>query len=149
MNNKPIINQEELVEMIKTKLESKPYKASYSHFSEAPAQTESAAYVLILGAGFSYGIVPLVNELMQQTIGDYYYPDQDQSSVERPARVLRKDSERTSGRNLTKQQRERSCQSLSWMEEVSRRIRVQLINVCSLMMVLMCSLHKPNQRKGI
>lgn len=92
MNNIPIINQEELVGMIKTKLESKPYKASYSHFSEAPAQTESAAYVLILGAGFSYGIVPLVNELMQQTIGDYYYPDQDQSSVERPARVLRKDS---------------------------------------------------------
>jgi hypothetical protein len=88
----PTITQDELVERIKSKLESKPHKASYSHFSVAPDPTEPAAYVLILGAGFSYGIVPLVYELMHQTVGDYYYPDQDQSSLKRPARVLRKDS---------------------------------------------------------
>jgi hypothetical protein len=35
-----------------------------------------------------------VDELMKQTIGGYYYPDQDQTSLERPARVLRKDSAR-------------------------------------------------------
>jgi hypothetical protein len=88
----PTITQDELVRQIKAKLESRPHKASYSHFSVAPAPTEPAAYVLILGAGFSYGVVPLVRELMQQTIGDYYYPDQDQSSLERPASVLRKNS---------------------------------------------------------
>jgi SIR2-like domain len=93
MSDVPTITQDELVERIKTKLESRPHIPSYSHFSVAPAPTEPAAYVLILGAGFSYGIVPLVGELMQQTIGDYYYPDQDQWG-KRPERVLRKDSAR-------------------------------------------------------
>lgn len=88
----PTITQDELVERIKAKLESRPHTSTYSHFSVAPAPTEPAVYALILGAGFSYGVVPLVGELIQQTIGDYYYPDQDQSSLKRPARVLRKDS---------------------------------------------------------
>lgn len=90
----PTITQDELIERIKDKLNSRPHTSSYSHFSVAPAPTQPPAYVLILGAGFSYGVVPLVDELMQQTIGDYYYPDQDQSSLKRPARVLRKDSAR-------------------------------------------------------
>jgi len=89
----PTITQDELVERIKAKLKARPHTSSYSHFSVAPAPTEPAAYVLILGAGFSYGIVPLVDELMQQTIGDYYYPDQDQWG-KRPASVNRKDSAR-------------------------------------------------------
>ena len=90
MNDVLTITQDELVERIKAKLESRPHTATYSHFSLAPAPTEPAACVLILGAGFSYGVVPLVDELMQQAIGDYYYPDQDQTSLERPPSVLRK-----------------------------------------------------------
>jgi hypothetical protein len=88
----PTITQDELVRRIKAKLESKPHSSGYSHFDVAPAPTEPAAYVLILGAGFSKGVVPLVSELMKETIGDYYYPDQDMSSLERPAKVLRKNS---------------------------------------------------------
>ena len=48
--------------------------------------TEPAAYALILGAGFGHGVVPLVNELVQQTIGDYYVLDMVMS--ERPADAL-------------------------------------------------------------
>ncbi len=94
MINVPTINQNELVELIKAKLESKAYKSSYSDFSLAPEPTAPAPYVLILGAGFSYGVVPLVDELMKETIGGYYYPDQESSSLERPSSALRKDSAR-------------------------------------------------------
>ncbi|UCD80397.1 MAG: hypothetical protein JSW26_02910 [Desulfobacterales bacterium] len=62
------ITDAEMVSRIRTHLESMPHKSSYSHFSVAPPPTEPAAYVLILGAGFSYGVVPLVDELMRQTI---------------------------------------------------------------------------------
>jgi hypothetical protein len=86
------ITQDELIERIKSKLESKPHLPTYCHFKVAPDPTPPAAYVLIVGAGFSYGIVPLVHELMHQTIGDYYYPDQDQSSLDRPMSVSRTDS---------------------------------------------------------
>lgn len=79
----PSLTQDELVGHIKAKLESRLRTNTYSHSSVAPPPTEPAAYVLILGAGFSYKVVPLVNELMQQTIGDYYYLDVDQSA-ERP-----------------------------------------------------------------
>ncbi len=89
----PTITQDELVEQIKIKLESRPHKPSYTHFSKAPEPTAPAAYALILGAGFSYGVVPLVKELMEQTIGGYYCPDQDQWG-ERPSGVLRKDAAR-------------------------------------------------------
>ncbi len=86
------ITQDELIRRIKAKLESKPHKSSYSHLGVAPPSTEPAAFVLILGAGFSYGIVPLVKELMWEEIGGYYYPDQDMTSLKRRARVLRKHS---------------------------------------------------------
>jgi hypothetical protein len=36
-----------------------------------------ATHVLILGAGFSHGVVPLVNELMHETIGVCYHADQE------------------------------------------------------------------------
>jgi hypothetical protein len=58
----------------------------------APDPTNPAAYAVIVGAGFSHGIVPLVRKLMHETIGGHYIPDQDQSSMERPASVLRKHS---------------------------------------------------------
>jgi hypothetical protein len=92
-NDVPTITQDELVAAVKAKLESRLHTPSYSHFSVAPTPTDPAAYALILGAGFSCGVVPLVDELMQQTIGDYYYPDQDQWG-KRPASVSRKDSAR-------------------------------------------------------
>jgi hypothetical protein len=92
MTDVPTITQDELVRRIKAKLESMKHRSPYSEFSVAPAPAESAPYVLILGAGFSYGVVPLVGELMQETIGDYYYPDQDESFLQRPANVRRRDS---------------------------------------------------------
>jgi hypothetical protein len=33
-----------------------------------------AAYAMIVGAGFSYGGVPLTKELLRERIGDFYYP---------------------------------------------------------------------------
>ena len=92
MTDVPTITPHKLIREIDVKLKSMPHTAIYSHSSVAPLLPEPAAYVLILGAGFSYGIVPLVNELMQQTIGDYYYYDQDQSSMRRPKSVLLKHS---------------------------------------------------------
>lgn len=92
MNDVSSITRDELVERIKAELESRPHTSSYSHFDAAPEPPPPAAYVLILGAGFSYGVVPLVDALMKQTIGGYYYPDQDKTSLERPVSVLRKDS---------------------------------------------------------
>ena len=77
----PTINEEELVSRIKAKLESMPFKPGYSHFDVAPPPIEPAAYVLILGAGFSHGVVPLVDELVRHKIGDYYNPDMDMSSL--------------------------------------------------------------------
>ena len=92
MPDAPIICPDELVERVKSKLASLPRTSTYSAFSLSPELTKAAAYVLILGAGFSFGTVPLVKELMHETIGGYYYPDQGMTSMERSSRVLRKDS---------------------------------------------------------
>jgi hypothetical protein len=40
--------------------------------SEQPRK-EDAAYALIVGAGFSYGVVPMTKELLHELIGSYYY----------------------------------------------------------------------------
>lgn len=93
MSAVPTITPEELIERIKIRLDARPHRSRYSHFDVAPVPTGPATHVLILGAGFSHGVVPLVNELMHETIGDYYYPDQDQWG-KRPASVLRKASAR-------------------------------------------------------
>jgi hypothetical protein len=55
--------------------------------AEAPHE-KRAAYSLILGAGFSYGIVPLARDLVHEHIGDYFYPNQ--SDVVRQKRQKRK-----------------------------------------------------------
>lgn len=88
----PLLTQNELIAKITTELGSAPKTESYSAYAAAPVPSLAPAYVLIVGAGFSYGVVPLVNELILQTIGDHYYPDQDQSSMKRPESVQRKDS---------------------------------------------------------
>lgn len=49
-----------------------------------------AAYAMIVGAGFSYGSVPLTKELLHEHIGDFYYPDQDMSARERSREQCRK-----------------------------------------------------------
>jgi hypothetical protein len=49
----PTITQDEMLERIKARLESRPHKSDYSHFNVAPAPAEPAAYVLILGAAYS------------------------------------------------------------------------------------------------
>lgn len=83
MNNLPTISQEELVERVRAGLQSKPFRSGYSEFSAAPPSTPPAAFALVLGAGFSFGVVPLVDELMRRTIGAYYYPHLDGSSGDR------------------------------------------------------------------
>jgi hypothetical protein len=52
----------ELIEDIRAKLSEKPRK-------------KGAAYALIVGAGFSHGIVPLTKELLHEHIGNFYYPE--------------------------------------------------------------------------
>jgi hypothetical protein len=44
----------------------------------APPPVTPERYVLLPEAGFSFGVVPLVHELVCESIGDYYYLDQDQ-----------------------------------------------------------------------
>ena len=89
----PTITQDELIKQVRVKLASRPHKPNFSVFSPAPPPTQHAAYALILGAGFSYGVVPLTSELMQQTIGDYYCPDLEMAPFgARPASELRKAS---------------------------------------------------------
>lgn len=92
MSQAPTITQDELIARIKTRLESAPYRSSHCDFELAPDPTAAAAYALILGAGFSHGVVPMVRELMHETIGGYYFPDQEQSSADRGAEVLRRNS---------------------------------------------------------
>jgi hypothetical protein len=76
------------VEHVRAKLAAKPHKPSYHHYQLAPDRVKPAAFALIVGAGLSHPVVPLVRKLMCETIGDYFIPDQDQSSMERPRTVL-------------------------------------------------------------
>jgi hypothetical protein len=81
-----------LIGRIRATLAARPHTPSHHHFMIATPPTEPAAYALVVGAGFSHPVIPLVRELMHETIGDYYFPDQDMSSLERPRSVRRKDS---------------------------------------------------------
>src|SRR5687767_6111432 len=86
------LTPDELIGRIQARLESREVSSRYSDFELAPPPAERAAYALVVGAGFSHGVVPLVRELMHETIGGYYYPDQDQTSLERPPSVLRENA---------------------------------------------------------
>ena len=92
MPSVPTMTQDEFVNTVRAELGTQPHKPTFSHFNIGPSAAEPAAYALIVGAGFSNGVVPLVRELMHETIGDYYIPDQDMSLMERPASVRRKNS---------------------------------------------------------
>ena len=92
MNSVRILTPDALIEQVRAKLQTEPYKSGWHDYRVAPDPTNPAAYALIVGAGFSHGVVPLVRELMHETIGGYYIPDQDQPSMERPASVLREHS---------------------------------------------------------
>jgi hypothetical protein len=69
-----------------------PVQSGWSDFHAELQETKPAPFSLIVGAGFSAGVVPMVGELLCETIGDYYHRDQDQSSVPRPRSVLRENS---------------------------------------------------------
>jgi hypothetical protein len=89
------ITPNELIERVKATMAARPYKARYSPYAIAPEPAEPAAYALVVGAGFSAGVVPLVRELMQETIGGYYYPKQDSEGfIEISRWRLRKDTAR-------------------------------------------------------
>ena len=87
-----ILAPEELVSEIRRKLQVKPRSLTWHDYKIAPDPVEPAAYTLVVGAGFSSGVVPLTGQLMQETIGDYYIPDQDGAFGRRPPKALRKHS---------------------------------------------------------
>src|SRR5262245_35807896 len=72
----PIKSPAELIEDIRAKLSGK-----------SPGDT--AAYALIVGAGFSYGVVPMTRELLQERIGQYYYYDSFYGGDEQAHRLCR------------------------------------------------------------
>jgi hypothetical protein len=83
-----ILTPDQLAHHVHDTVASNRRSSTYSHYHVSGAPTASAPYALIVGAGFSCGVVPLVRELMHETIGDYYVPDQDQSSMTREASDL-------------------------------------------------------------
>jgi len=92
-----IISQDDLVWRIQVRLQAEPQdRTFYSTSDVAPKAIQPALFTLIVGAGFSckkeqeddVGL-PLVDELMKVTIGDYYYFDQDQTSMKRNPSLLR------------------------------------------------------------
>jgi hypothetical protein len=91
MTSVPTLAPDALIKDVQDKLKARPYTPRHSDFDLAPSP-QPAAYALIVGAGFSCPVVPLVKELMCESIGGYYIPDQDQTSIKRPASVLRKNS---------------------------------------------------------
>jgi len=86
----PTLAPAALIKEVQDKLAARPYTPRHSDFDLAPSP-QPAAYALIVGAGFSYPVVPLVKELMRETIGGYYIPDLDQT-LGRPADALRRNS---------------------------------------------------------
>ena len=87
-----ILTPGEFVRRVGDAVSSKHRRSTYSSVQFAPTPVVPAPYALIVGAGFSAGVVPLVKELMYETIGDYLFFDQDQSSMQRASRELRKHS---------------------------------------------------------
>ncbi len=71
----PTKSPEQVIEQVRLKL------------SEAPTQ-KGAAYTLIVGAGFSHGVVPVTKELLHERIGDYYFDNPD--SLQRSSRQKEK-----------------------------------------------------------
>ena len=95
-----ILTVAELVEEVRSKLQARPFTARFSHWEAELPGVEPAAFALIVGSGFSSGEVPLVRELMHETIGDYYYPDEEMTWMRRPRSVLRRNSRQVPGREF-------------------------------------------------
>ncbi len=87
-----ILDQAALIGHIVATLRRSAPRRRYGAYDPALVPVEPATFAMVVGAGFSYGAVPLVQPLMCEWIGDYYYPDQDMSSLERPVAVRRRDS---------------------------------------------------------
>jgi hypothetical protein len=82
----------EFVEQVAARLAAEPHRPGHNDFDAASRPVPPAAYALIVGAGFSRGVVPMVRQLMHETVGDFYFPDQDQSSMKRAPEVLQRHS---------------------------------------------------------
>lgn len=89
-----IIDQAALIGRVIASLARDAPMPIYDSYSPVLVPVEPAAFAMVVGAGFSVGAVPLVAELMRERIGDYYFPDPDMSSLERPPSVCRKNSAR-------------------------------------------------------
>ena len=92
MGDLRILTPEELVSEIRRRLQARIRPSTWHEYKVAPDSVEPAAYTLIVGAGFSCGVIPLTGQLMRETIGDYYIPDQDGAFGQRPSQALRKHS---------------------------------------------------------
>jgi hypothetical protein len=66
---------------IPTKTPAQVIEEICAKLTEKPRR-KAPAYTLIVGAGFSYGVVPLTKELLHERIGDFYFVDQGQPSME-------------------------------------------------------------------
>ena len=87
-----IIDQPTLISRVIATLARDAPMPTYDDYSPELVPVEPAAFSMIVGAGFGFGAVPMVAELMLERIGDFYFPDQDMSSLERPRSVCRKNS---------------------------------------------------------
>ena len=79
-----IFDQSTLIRRVVATLSRDAPRKFYDSFSPELVPVEPAAFSMIVGAGFSFGVVPTATELMLERIGDFYFPDQDMSSLERP-----------------------------------------------------------------
>jgi hypothetical protein len=84
-----VIDRHILVDTVARRLRRTSTKSGWHAFSPTLASVEPPTFTLVVGAGFSAGVIPMTKELMCETIGDYYEPDQDQTSMQRPVNVLR------------------------------------------------------------
>ena len=87
-----IFDQSTLIRRIVATLAREAPMPLYDDYSPQLVPVEPAAFSMIVGAGFSFSVVPMVTELMHERIGDFYFPDLDMSSLKRPPKVCRANS---------------------------------------------------------
>lgn len=89
----PRLSPARLVDRVVANLRRSEPRPHYHAARLTLVPVEPAAYTLIVGAGFSAGVVPLVRELMQQTIGGYWFVgDMEGTAADRSPSWLRRRS---------------------------------------------------------
>ncbi|MBL8352085.1 MAG: hypothetical protein JNL87_17450 [Burkholderiaceae bacterium] len=93
LSDLPRLGASGLVDQVVASLRRSEPRAHYHVARPTLVPVEPAAYTLVVGAGFSAGVVPMVRELMQQTIGGYYFVgDMEGTASDRSPSWLRRRS---------------------------------------------------------